>query len=107
MALQDCNHEALRQTGAERPLAPEDQAVLDLFAENGAFAWGRSPTGIALYGLVQGQRQASDMKKRLLALKGHFAGTTMATGIDNAGATTKLREAKQAAQGRASAVTTG
>ena len=92
MALHALNREALGRMGAEHSLAPEEQEVLDMFSSNGAYAWGRSLTGLALYGLVRGQTMAAEMKKKLLALKGHFAGTTMATSMANEGARATFRE---------------
>jgi predicted sugar kinase len=96
MRIQALNDEALRQAGAAPAFSPTEQSILDLLRDNGAHAWGRSPTGLAFYGLVRGQTAAADMKKKLLAHMGHHAGTTMSTAIDSTGARREARPAPPA-----------
>ena len=57
--------------------SPLEQLILDLFRDNGA----------------------ADMKKMLLALMGHHAGTTMSTSIDSQGARHAMREEEGESQG--------
>jgi predicted sugar kinase len=80
------NQVALERAGYAPALTDTDEAILRTLRANGAFAWGRSLTGLAYYGLVRGDTAAANMKKKLLALMGHYNGTTMSTSIHNDGA---------------------
>jgi predicted sugar kinase len=84
--IQSLNHQALTLAGQPVSFTPVEQSIQDTFQNQGAHAWGRSPTGLAMYGLVQGETAAAEMKKKLLALMGHYNGTTMSTAIDTEGA---------------------
>ena len=86
MSLQALNQQALQRAGTPTTLSAAEQAVLDLFRDNGALAWGRSPTGFALYGMVRGSAATVELKKKLMAHVGYFSGSTMASTIHNDGA---------------------
>ena len=84
--LQRINETALVQAGTPLPLSEDEQAILELMRTNGALAWGRSPTGTGLYGLVKGGQASADLQKKLSDHLGFFGGTVMATITDNRGA---------------------
>ncbi len=84
--MQALNETALRQAGAEAPLTDEEQAVLDVCRENGALAWGRSPTGLALFALIRGATPSIQLRKRLAEHVGPFGGIVLASVVDNEGA---------------------
>ncbi len=84
--LQQINEAALAQAGTPVHLSEADQAVLEIMRASGALAWGQSPTGFGLYGLVKGGNATVDLQKQLSNHLGFFGGTVMATITDNRGA---------------------
>ena len=92
LALQNVNQAGLAAAGSPLRFTPEEQAVLDLFRDQGAFAWGRSLTGSALFGLVQGANHSVEVRRHLSKLVGIYGGRVMATITDNIGARHILRE---------------
>lgn len=85
-ALQALNARALEQAGAVVPFTADEQALLDLARDHGAVAWGRSPTGLALYALVRGASASVALRKQIVARVGLHAGTALAAIVDNDGA---------------------
>ena len=92
MTLQPLNQQALAEAGMALPFTKDEQAVLDLFRDRGALAWGRSLTGMALYGLVQGASASVEVRHHLSELVGLYGGWVMATITDNVGARHTLHE---------------
>lgn len=92
MALQQLNEAALAATGSAQPYTSEEQAILGLMRDHGAAAWGRSPTGLALYGLVKGARSSVDLRNKLRQHLGFFGGRAMAAITDNRGATYVVKD---------------
>lgn len=86
MLIQNLNQAGMAAAGVPFHLKPEEQAVLDLFRDQGALAWGRSLTGSALYGLVQGASHSVEVRRQLSKLVGIYGGRVMATITDNVGA---------------------
>jgi len=85
MAIQQLNQQALADAGMSLPFTTDEQAVLDLFRDRGAVAWGRSLTGLALFGLVRGASASVDLRHHLSQLVGIYGGRVMATITDNVG----------------------
>ncbi len=92
MRLQQLNQEGWAAAGLPLRFTPEEQAVLDLFRDQGAFAWGRSLTGKALFGLVRGATASVEVRRHLSQLVGIYGGRVMATISDNNGARHVIRE---------------
>lgn len=90
--IQDLNQAGLAAAGVPLRFSPNEQAVLDLFRDQGAFAWGRSLTGSALFGLVQGASHSVEVRRHLSQLVGIYGGRVMATITDNVGARHTLRD---------------
>lgn len=86
MAIQALNDKALAETGVPPSYSPDEQAVLDIICQHGALAWGRSATGLALYGLVKGARSSIDLRHKLRQHLGFFGGRPMAAITANTGA---------------------
>ncbi len=96
MALQAHNQAALAEAGRQLPLAAADVPLLDLMRAEGALAWGRTATGLALYGLVRGAPASLALRRKLNEAVGLFSGTVMAAITDNRGAThTEKDEAQE------------
>ena len=85
-AIQDLNAAALAQAGLAVPLTEDEQGLLDLYRDNGAVAWGRSPTGLALFALIRGASPSVALRKKVVERVGIHAGTALAGIVDNAGA---------------------
>lgn len=92
MALQQLNEAALTAAGSSHPYTSEEQAILDLMRDHGTAAWGRSPTGLALYGLVKGARSSVELRNKLRQHLGFFGGRAMAAITDNQGATYVVKD---------------
>ena len=92
MMIQSLNQAGLAAAGVPLRFTPEEQAVLDLFHDQGAFAWGRSLTGSALFGLVRGASHSVEVRRHLSKLVGIYGGRVMATITDNVGARHTLRD---------------
>ncbi len=84
--LAEMNQAASLAAGQPRTWTDTEEMVLQTMRENGALAWGRSLTGGCLYGLVRGGDASRVLRSALIKQLGYFAGTTMATIIDNRGA---------------------
>ena len=93
LSIQDLNAAALAQAGTATPLSDEEQGLLDIYRDNGAVAWGRSPTGLALFALIRGASPSVALRKKVVERVGIHAGTALAGIVDNTGA----RHAIQAA----------
>jgi predicted sugar kinase len=91
-AIQDLNRQALAAAGLGAALSPEEQQALEVLREAGAVAWGRSPTGLALYGLLRGASATLTAREMLRNLVGFHGGRVMATIADNDGGRHVLRE---------------
>ena len=83
LALQKVNQAGLAVAGVPLHFTPQEQAVLNLLRDQGAFAWGRSLTGSALFGLVQGANHSVEVRRHLSKLVGIYGGRVMATITDN------------------------
>jgi predicted sugar kinase len=92
MALQALNQEALASAGNSLAYSSDEQAVFDIMRDQGAVAWGRSATGLALYGLVKGARASIDLRHKLRHHVGFFGGRVMASITDNRGATYAFKD---------------
>ncbi len=85
MAIQQLNYEALERAGAPYTLTADEQAILDLMRDNGALAWGRSITGLALYGLIRGAHPSIELRQKMMDQVGPYGGWVMASITDNDG----------------------
>lgn len=92
-AIQDDNARALAQAASAVPLSEAEQDLLGLCQAHGAVAWGRSPTGLALFALIRGASPSVALRKKFVERVGIHAGTALAGIVDNTGA----RHAIQAA----------
>ena len=84
--LQQMNETTLAKAGTPRHLGEDEQAIFEVMRTNGALAWGQSPTGFGLYGLVKGAKASAGLQKKLSDHLGFFGGTVMASITDNRGA---------------------
>jgi predicted sugar kinase len=84
-AIQQLNQAALEQAGTDQPLSVEEQAILQLYRDNGAAAWGRSPTGLALFAIIRGSTASIALRKDLVERVGIYGGTVSGSIVDNAG----------------------
>lgn len=92
MSVQNLDAEALARTGAPTTLTPEEQGIVAVMQENGALAYGRTPTGIGLYGLIQGDQASIQLRQKLQNHVGFFGGTIMASIADNHGARHTIKD---------------
>lgn len=79
------NHEALRRAGELPVFSPEEHAILAMMRDYGALAWGRSLTGLALYGIIEGAEPAMALRGALRRHVGPYGGMVIAAIISNAG----------------------
>ena len=86
MALQKMTQAAQVCAGTFKGFTPQEYSILYHMRDNGAFAWGRSLTGVALYSLVRGAKATIELRKTLRKHIGHFGGMVIATITDNRGA---------------------
>lgn len=84
MKLQEMNKSALKE--ALPALSADNEAILQLMRDNGAYAWGHSLTGYSLYALVKGAKATIELRKILREHVGYFGGLVIATITDNKGA---------------------
>ena len=92
LGLQQLNRQALAEAGTPLTFTQEEQGVLDLLRDKGALAWGRSPTGLALYAIVKGATASIELRHHLSQHVGIYGGAVMATITANGGARHTLRE---------------
>ena len=85
MQLQQLNQVALEAAGQAIPLTDWEQSVLTIMADNGAVAWGRSPTGYALFALARGARTTINIRAALRSVVPHDRANMIATIVDNDG----------------------
>lgn len=85
MLLQQMTHEALGQTGRLVALTAEEQGVVEVIRNAGAVAWGRSVTGLAMFGLIKGADASRGLRAAMMKEVGYFGGLVMATIADNEG----------------------
>jgi predicted sugar kinase len=85
-ALRAANDEALARAGTLIAPSGDEQKILDLMREGGALSWGRTLTGLGLYGLIEGGGPSRDLRRALTTHLGYFGGTVMASIADNRGA---------------------
>ena len=85
MAIQQLNYEALERAGTPYVITDEQQGMLDLMRENGALAWGRALTGLALYGVLRGAKASIDLRQKMTDRAGLYGGWVMASITDNHG----------------------
>lgn len=90
--LHKLTYEAQAQAGVLKGLTPNEHAILHFMRDNGALAWGRSLTGVCLYGLVRGSKATIELRKKVRKYIGHFGGTILATITDNRGAAHVIKE---------------
>jgi predicted sugar kinase len=86
MAIQLLNQEALTKAGTPLTYSPDEQAIFEIMQNNGTLAWGRSATGLALYGLIKGARASVELRHKLRHHVGIFGGRVMASITANTGA---------------------
>jgi len=86
MAIQSLNAEA------SPSLTDEEQSILDVMREGGALAYGRTATGMGLFGLTKGSKPSIELRRKLQNHIGLSGGTVMATIADNAGARHTIKE---------------
>jgi len=60
-------------------LNAKDEEILAVMAQNGAIAWGQSPTGLGLYALARGARATIDMRAALRPVMDYTTGHMVAT----------------------------
>jgi predicted sugar kinase len=84
--LQQLNQVALESAGGAAPLSDDERGILEIYAASSAVAWGRSPTGLALWALIQGAAPSVALRKQVVDRVGIHAGTVMGSIVDNRGA---------------------
>jgi predicted sugar kinase len=94
MWVQALNREALARAGTPDTLTHEEQRILDLMRDHGAVAWGRSYSGLGLYGLIRGAQQSIALRQSLRPHIDVHDGILMATITDNQGARHVIREGR-------------
>jgi len=94
MQIQALNQQGLAEAGVPLRFTAEEQAVLDLFRDQGCVAWGRSLTGAALFGVVQGADPSVEVRRHLSQLVGIYGGRVMATITDNNGARQRVLDVR-------------
>jgi predicted sugar kinase len=67
-----------------------EQSTLAVMQAGGALSWGRAPTGLGLYGLIEGGEASRALRRALSRHVGHTGGIVMATICDTDGA--RVRE---------------
>lgn len=70
-------------------LSAAETSTLDVMRAGGALAWGRAPTGLGLYGLIEGGEPSRALRRALSRHVGHEGGIVMATICDTDGARTR------------------
>ena len=85
--LRAANDNALDRAGALIAPSDDEQQVLEMMRAGGALHAGRTLTGLALYGLIEGGGPSRELRRTLTTQLGYFGGTVMATLADNQGAT--------------------
>jgi len=99
MSIMEHNRAALAAVGTPFPVTDEDQQLITLLREHGALAWGKTPTGLATFGLVQGGEPSRQLRRHIKDVVGHEGGIVMASVTDNTGVRQSLHEKKPALQG--------
>jgi predicted sugar kinase len=84
--LQQVNRAAQSAAGTHRPDTDEVENVRDQFKKVGCIMIGDSLFGDTVFGLVQSGNASRDVRVAMNKALGIFAGTTMATIVDNRGA---------------------
>ena len=79
MQLQTLADAALTQLGAAPSHSPDDDVTLAVMRESGALAYGKAPTGLGLYALVEGAAATHRLRQALAQQIGHAGGTAMAS----------------------------
>jgi predicted sugar kinase len=92
MEIQALNREALAGAGTPEILSDKEQRILDLMRDHGALAWGRSFTGLGLYGLIGGAKPSVALRQAMRPHIDFHSGTLMATITDNEGARHTIRD---------------
>ncbi|MCA9997690.1 MAG: hypothetical protein KDE56_18155 [Anaerolineales bacterium] len=85
LLLQQTTNQALAQTGRLVELTAEERGVVEMMQRSGAVAWGRSATGLALFGLIKGADASRQLRAAIMKQVGYFGGLVMATITDNEG----------------------
>ncbi|MEM7116065.1 MAG: hypothetical protein AAF614_26730 [Chloroflexota bacterium] len=85
MLLQQMNSQALAKARRLIDLEEQDRQVIEVMKATGAVAWGRSMTGLAMWGLVKGGDASRVMRKKVLEQVGYFGGIVLATVAENEG----------------------
>lgn len=86
MLIQQQTAAALARAGIPPHFTDEEQTLLNIMRDGGALAWGRSPGGLALYGLIEGAAPSRALRRHLRQHIGIYGGTVMAAITDNTGA---------------------
>ena len=84
-AVQAVNGEAQAAAGMDTDIDPELQNIHELFIQSGCLATGTSLNGDMIFGLVRSGNASRDVRIAVNKALGIFAGTTMATIVDNRG----------------------
>ena len=73
-------------------MSETEQGVLEVMQQNGAVAWGRTLTGLGLYGLIYGGQASRVLRKQIQDHVGYAGGIVMATIAANSGARAVLHD---------------
>ncbi|MCA9967219.1 MAG: hypothetical protein KC423_23385 [Anaerolineales bacterium] len=93
LLLQQTTNQALAQMGRLVELTAEEQGVVEIMQHSGAIAWGRSATGLALFGLIKGADASRQLRAAVMKQVGYFGGLVMATITDNEGSRLVVKQA--------------
>jgi len=85
MELQRANANALSAMNIDTSASLEEQKIFDIMRNEGAVAWGKSPSGFGLYALTRGARSTIEMRKALRTIFDYDHGDMLATISQNAG----------------------
>ncbi|MBV7337978.1 hypothetical protein KFU94_59060 [Chloroflexi bacterium TSY] len=94
MQLQQINQAALGAIGQSCPLMDWEQSVLQVMADNGAVAWGRSLTGYGLFAITRDARATINMRVALRGVVPHEQASMIATIVEQRGMTLVEKEGK-------------
>ena len=84
--LQERSFKAMKVTGGGVWETEAGEVFFEVMRSNGAFAWGQSLTGLALWALLKGEVACIETQKALHPKVGYYSGRILSAITDNAGA---------------------
>ena len=94
MQLQTRNQAALEAAGHAILPTEWEESVFNIMSQNGAVAWGRSPTGYGLFALARGARSTINLRAALRSVVPHDRANMIATVVDGEGMRVTVKDGK-------------